>query len=152
MQRLCFLTFFTGTLGFSVPVPLHAARSSRVPADAMCAQREPKPKPRQGVQQVLCNRLFVVSTANADISQRELSSLITLHGGRISPTCHKRCHFLVTTEQAVRQQTQAVRKACARGLTLVTPAFVLDSISSGGLCNPQEYAPPKEWTDSFRKE
>ena len=60
----------------------------------------------------------------------------------MSSTVHKRIDFVVASERAVRRNTQTVRKANDKfGLPLVTPRYIVDSITQGSPCDPAMYAP-----------
>lgn len=65
------------------------------------------------------------------LKQKELKKLIERHGGSVARILHRRVHLLVATEIAVRRNTQKVRKARDKGIAIVTPAFLHDSLKAG---------------------
>jgi len=62
---------------------------------------------------------------------KDVKLLIERHSGTISRCVGPACHMLVATEGAVKRNTARVRHARARGLPIVTPGFVRDSIKAG---------------------
>jgi hypothetical protein len=74
---------------------------------------------------------WTFSLTATGVKQDELKKLIERHGGAVARVLHKRVHLVVATEQAVRRNTQKVRKSRAKAIALVTPAFIHDSIKAG---------------------
>ena len=76
-----------------------------------------RPKPEPVVQTdapphaVLANRTFALSVCGDGLNRNDLVHLVQRHGGRLSRTVHKKVHFVLATDQAVKRNTQAVRKA-----------------------------------------
>lgn len=84
---------------------------------------------------------FALSTHGL-ASRREVEAAISANSGAVSRIVHRRVDFLVATDAAVRNNTQAVRKATKHSVPLVRPDFVLDSIRAGALLSDCEaYAP-----------
>ena len=78
-------------------------------------------------------------------NQDELATLIDRHGGTVSRLVHKRVDVLVATEEAVRVNSERVRKAHALGIPLVSPAFVHDALKAGAAdLDLEAYAPEIE--------
>ena len=89
----------------------------------------------------LSGRVFALSASG--VNQSQLAAEIQRNGGRFSRTVHKRVDFLVVTREAVRRDTQPVRKVRRKftGVQMVLPEFVHDSARAGAICDPATYAP-----------
>lgn len=66
----------------------------------------------------------VALTGNFSPSRDALIELIRSHGCDVSPTVNKRVRYVVATDRAVRFKTQLVRKAAARGITVVSEPWL----------------------------
>merc|ERR1712087_397567 len=92
--------------------------------------------------QPFAGQLFTLSAGNAVLSQRELAAIIVQHGGKISNTVHRKCHMLVASEQAIRRNTQAVRKAQHKfNIPIVSVEDVLQVAETGQACLPTKSQP-----------
>ena len=89
----------------------------------------------------LSGRVFALSASG--VNQAQLAAEIQRNGGRFSRTVHRRVDFLVVTRDALRRDTQPVRKVRRKftGVQMVLPEFVHASARSGALCDPAAYAP-----------
>ena len=74
---------------------------------------------------------WIFALSATGVRQGELQKLIERHGGEVSRIVHKRVNLLVATEKAVARNTQSVRKAKAKDIPMVTPAFIHDSLRHG---------------------
>ena len=54
----------------------------------------------------------------------------------------KKVDLLVATSKAVKRNTQRVRKATLKGVGIVTPEFIHDSLKAGEALDPDDYVPP----------
>ena len=83
---------------------------------------------------VLAGRVFALSVGGDGASQKELTETVRRHGGVVSRTVHKKVQYLLASEQAVRRNTQAVRKASLKfGIPIVRQSFVESCVREGGL-------------------
>ena len=76
------------------------------------------------------------------VKQDELLKLIERNGGSVSRVMSKKVDLLVATAKAVKRNTQRVRKATLKGVGIVTPEFIHDSLKAGEALDPDDYVPP----------
>ena len=97
----------------------------------------------------LVGRVFALSVGGPGVDLRELTNLIRSHGGAVSNTVHRKVDFVLASEQAIKRDTQTVRKAHTKfGIPILRPSFVEACVRAGGLCDPADHlqAPRKPKT------
>jgi hypothetical protein len=70
---------------------------------------------------------------------KTLKRLLLTHGATISPQVHKRVHYLISTERAVRNLTQRVRQARKRNVDVVDVSWVRDCRMTGTRLDIDKY-------------
>jgi site-specific DNA-cytosine methylase len=64
------------------------------------------------------------------VDRDAIYQLVSEHKGTISPTVHKRVNFIIATEDALRYNTQRVRKATKFGIPTVSQRFLMACIKA----------------------
>ncbi|KAL3912857.1 MAG: hypothetical protein SGPRY_008188 [Prymnesium sp.] len=94
----------------------------------------------EGARSVLRGLRFALSAGGFHLSQKQLKHLISTHGGQVDNTVHQKVSFVLASEQAIRRNTQAVRKARKRCIPLLHPDFITASVRSGTLANAEDFS------------
>jgi flagellar biosynthesis GTPase FlhF len=67
------------------------------------------------------------------VDRDAIYQLVSEHKGTISPTVHKRVNFIIATEDALRYNTQRVRKATKFGIPTVSQRFLTACIKANAI-------------------
>eukprot|EP00300_Choanocystis_sp_HF-7_P039053 c56871_g1_i1.p1 GENE.c56871_g1_i1~~c56871_g1_i1.p1 ORF type:complete len:116 (+),score=30.27 c56871_g1_i1:64-411(+) len=82
-------------------------------------------------QVLFAGLIFGVSNGNGgDLDRKRLVDLIVANGGKVCGLVHKRVSALVADKQAVKQNTQRVRKAVKFGIPIVSEQDIIDSVEN----------------------
>ena len=71
----------------------------------------------------------------SSINNKTLKQTLTSHGATISPQVHKKVHYLIATDSAIKNLTQRVRQAYKRNVDIVNVNWIDECIKNTKKCS-----------------